>query len=149
MKHPQKITKIRLSAPVDEAFILFGIVSHEPDYKLSLILNQKISIALKNVEPIVIRDDNNNVTTSFSRFTTSRTSSDDVIYTLTSNRTDSFFLLKKLKNIDYLFHIHHSDDSELGLKIASILRETGNINAVFSIDTQTLKDKNISYLISN
>ena len=148
MKHPQKITKIRLPATEDESFILFGIVSHEPDYKLSLTLNQRLGIALKNIDPVTILDTNNNIISSFSRFKTSGILSDDTIYALTSNRSGSLFLLKKLKNIDYLFHIHHSEESDLNLKIASILRETENINAIFSIDMQALKDKNIYYLIN-
>ena len=148
MKHPQKITKIRLSSPIDESFTLFGIVSHEPDYKLSLTLNQRLGIALKNIDPVTILDSNNNIVSSFSRFKTSGTLSDDTIYALTSNRYGSLFMLKKLKNIDYLFHIHHSEECDLNLKVASILRETENINAVFSIDPQDLNDKNISYLIS-
>jgi len=146
MKHSQKVTKIRLEALQYEGFILFGIVSHEPDYKLSLTLNQKIGISLKHCEPIIICDDSGN-THSFSRFTTSATSSDEIVYTLTSNRAGLSFMLKKLKNIDYLFHIQNSDSSELKSEVSAILRDTDSINAVFPIDIKTLNDKNIPYLI--
>jgi hypothetical protein len=143
----QRVTKIRLEAAQnDEGLILFGIVSHEPDYKLSLVLNQKIGISLKHSTPVTINDEYGNAH-SFSRFTTSKTPSDDVVYTLTSNRSGLFFMLKKLKNIDYLLHINNSGNSDLGLKISAILREVKNIDAVFPIDTKTLNDKNISYLI--
>jgi hypothetical protein len=145
-KHLQKATKIRLETSQYEDLILFGIVSREPDYKLSLSLNHKIGISLKQSEPITICDDSANAHT-FSRFATLSTSMDNVVYTLTSNRSGAFFMLKKLKNIDYLFHIHNSDNSDLELKISTILRETENIDAVFSIDIKTLNDKNSSYLI--
>ena len=142
----KKITKIRLEASQNESVILFGIVSREPDYKLSLALNQKIDISLKRSNPITICDDSGN-SHSFSRFTTAAISPDNVVYTLTSNRSGLFFMLKKLKNIDYLFYINNSDNNDLGLKISTILRETENIDAVFTIDIKTLNDKNISYLI--
>ena len=142
----KKITKIRLEASQNESVILFGIVSREPDYKLSLALNQKIDISLKRSNPITICDDSGN-SHSFSRFTTAATSPDNVVYTLTSNRSGLFFMLKKLKNIDYLFYINNSDNNDLELKISTILRETENIDAVFTIDIKTLNDKNISYLI--
>jgi len=143
----KKVTKIRLKTSQYKDIILFGIVSHEPDYKLSLALNQKIGILLKHSEPIIIYDDFGNAH-SFSRFTTSTTQSDDAVYTLTSNRAGSFFMLKKLKNIDYLFHIHNSDNNDLKLKISAVLRETENIDAVFAIDTETINDKDIFYLIT-
>ena len=146
MKHSQKVTKIRLETSQNENLILFGIVSHEPDYKLSLTLNQKIGISLKHSDSITVHDDFGNAH-SFSRFTTSTTSSSDIIYTLTSNRSGLFFMLKKLKNIDYLFHIHNSDNSDLKLKISAILRETENIDAVFPIDIKTINDKNTFHLI--
>ena len=126
--------------------ILFGIVSHAADYKLSLALNQKIGISLKRSDSITICDDFGNEH-SFSRFTTSTTLTGNVDYTLTSNRSGSFFMLKKLKNIDYLFHINNPDNSDLKLKISTILREIENIDAVFPLDIKTLNDKNTSYLI--
>ena len=146
MKHLPRATKIRLEASQYDGLILLGIVSREPDYKLSLALNQKIGISLKHSTPITICDDSDNIH-SFSRFSTATTYSDEVVYTLTSNRSGSFFMLKKLKNIDYLFHIQNSDSSDLELKTSAILRETENIDAVFPIDIKTFNDKNISYLL--
>ena len=146
MKNSQKITRIRLEALQYEGAILFGIVSHEPDYKLSLALNQKIGISLKHGEPIIVNDDSGHEH-SFSRFATPSTSPDEVVYTLASNRSGTFFMLKKLKNIDYLFHINNSYSAELESEISAILRETESVNAVFPIDIKTFNDKNISYLI--
>ena len=146
VKRLQRVTKIQLESPQYEGLILFGIVSRDPDYKLSLVLNQKIGISLKHSDPIIISDDSGN-THSFSRFATSATSSDDIVYILTSNRSGSFFMLKKLKNIDYLFQINNSGSSDLELKISAILRSTENIDAVFPIDMKTFNDKNKIYLI--
>ena len=141
----KKVTKIHLEASQNESVILFGIVSREPDYKLSLALNKKNGISLKHSDPIIIYDDSGNQH-SFSRFTMS-TSMNNIDYTLTSNRSGSFFMLKKLKNIDYLFHINNPDNSDLKLKISAILREIENIDAVFPLDIKTINDKNTSYLI--
>ena len=142
----KRAIKIHPGVSKNEDLILFGIVSHERDYKLSLVLNKKIGISLKYSDLITIYDDSGNAY-SFSQFTTALTSPDNVVYTLTSNRSGLFILLKKLKNIDYLFLINNSDNNDLGLKIYSILRETENIDAVFPLDIKTLNDKNSSYLI--
>ena len=142
----QRVTKIRLEASQSENLILFGIVSHDPDYKLSLTLNKKFGISLKHSAPITIQDDFGNAH-SFSRFTTSEMPSDnEVVYTLMSNRLGSLFLLKNLKNIDYLFYIHNLENNHLKLKIPAVLREMENIDAVFTIDTKTLDDNSLPFL---
>ena len=54
MKNTQKITRLQLNAVPKEEDILFGIVSSDPDYKLSLSINKKFRISLKNISPLKI-----------------------------------------------------------------------------------------------
>lgn len=145
MKNTQKITRVQLDISRNEKLFLYGIVSPEPDYKLSLALNKKMGISLKHSSPVNLTDDSGNHL-SFSRFSCINTS-DEIVYNLISNRAGKQFLLKKLKNIDYIFQMHYPGNENNNKKLASLLRETESVNAVFVIDTGTFNDKNLQYII--
>lgn len=142
MKSTQKVTRVKLNIEQNNDYILIGLVSAEPDYKLSLSLNKKFRISLKNITPIYLTGDNN-PELAFSRFSNNDHSS-DFMFTLISNRSGKYFLLDKLKNIDYLLHISERE-ADLNL-ITSSLREIDIINAVFNININKIKDKNLHYL---
>jgi hypothetical protein len=144
MKSVQKITRIQLDLPGDSEYILFGLVSSEPDYKLSQIINRKFRISLKNTAPIKSFDETG-IELSFSRFTHTNDST-GVSINLISNRAGNNFLLRKLKNVDFIFQLHDPENEKDIDEITSSLRETESVNAVFSIDLNTFKDKNIQYL---
>ena len=91
MKSSQKVTKLKLNIEQDNDYLLLGLVSAEPDYKLSLSLNKKIGISLKNIAPLVLPGDNNSEQT-FSRFSNCVAPS-DLTFSLISNRTGKNFLL--------------------------------------------------------
>ena len=145
IKNVQKVKRIQLNVENNDKMFLYGIVSTEPDYKLSLALNKKMGISLKNISPVNLPDESGNEI-SFSRFSFTDYS-DDSVYSLISNRSGKQFLLKKLKNIDYIFQIHCTGSENTNLEVSSLLRETEAVNAVFVIDTATLSDKNLQYII--
>jgi predicted nucleic acid-binding Zn finger protein len=140
MKKLQKVTRVKLDVGQEKDYILFGLVSSEPDYKLSLSLNRKFTISLKNISALKLADDQ-----SFSRF--SNNSGDEVTYILISNRSGKHYFLNKLKNIDFLLQIQVSPDDFDSDKAIAQLREIKTLTAVFRIDTETLKDKNLHYLL--
>jgi hypothetical protein len=144
MKSTQKITRVKLDIDQNNEFILLGLVSAEPDYKLSLSLNNKFSISLKNISPLKLsREDKSELT--FSRFSNNDDRT-DLIFVLVSNRSDKNYLLSKLKNIDYLLQIQIAEKEANLTLITSYLREIDTITAVFNINMNTLKDKNLHYL---
>jgi hypothetical protein len=145
MKSLQKITRVQLKVNQNEEFILLGIVSAEPDYKLSLSINSKFRISLKNISPVKLNDGHASELV-FSRFSDSN-GSHDIIYTLISNRSGKNFLLKKLKNVDYIFQVQDPENENNMSNIATKLREIDTVTAVFIIDINTIKDKNSQYLI--
>lgn len=145
IKNIQKVKRIQLNVENNDKLFLFGIVSAEPDYKLSLALNKKMGISLKNISPLNLSDESGNEI-SFSRFSYTN-HSDDVVYNLISNRSGKQFLLKKLKNIDYIFQVHYTGNDNNNSKVTSLLRETEAASAVFVIDTTTLNDRNLQYII--
>lgn len=145
MKNSVKIKRIQLNMDYIEKLLFCGIVSTEPDYKLSLAINKKLGLSLKSKSPLRLTDGSGNELI-FSRFSYTN-HSDDTIYTLISNRSGKQYFLKKLKNVDFLFHVHYNVIENNGLKVTTLLRETEAVNAVFVIDTMTLNDKNLQYII--
>ncbi len=53
MKSTQKVTRVKLNIEQNNDYILLGLVSTEPDYKLSLSLNKKFRISLKTISPVI------------------------------------------------------------------------------------------------
>jgi hypothetical protein len=144
MKNTQKITRVKLNIEQNTDYILLGLVSAEPDYKLSLSLNKKFRISLKNISPIRLAGDAGSEL-AFSRFSNNDDSPEHV-FNLISNRSGKNFLLNKLKNIDYLLQILISE-KEVNLNdITSFLKEIDTVTAVFNIDINTIKDKYLHYL---
>ncbi len=144
MKSGAKVKRVQLKDSHSSNSAIIGIVSAEPDYKLSLALNRKLKISLRNDSPITINENGGN-NTAFSRF--SDVSGAPLYYDLTSNRAGKNFLLKKLKNIDFILQVHNPSGDETVRKIAATLKEIECVTAVFLIDPSTIKDKYIHYVI--
>jgi hypothetical protein len=144
MKRIQKITRIQLKISKDNEFFLFGLVSSEPDYKLSQIINKKFRISLKNISPLKITE-NTGSEMSFSRFSHTDDST-GIAFNLFSNRSGNNYLIRKLKNVDYIFQLHDPENENNIDYISANLREIESVNAVFTIDLNTFKDKNLQYL---
>jgi hypothetical protein len=145
MKKTRKVTRIKLQIDQINDFILLGLVSSEPDYKLSLALNKKLAISLKNISPLKISGENG-LELLFSRFSDT-TDSPDKIFNLVTNRSGKQFLIRKLRNIDYIFQIHDPDNKNIISQITSSLREITGITAIFNIDIDSIKDKNLHLVI--
>jgi len=145
MKSIQKITRVHLKIDQNDDFILLAIVSSEPDYKLSLSINKKFRISLKSSIPVKISDDKGE-DLLFSRFTDA-SMAPDLVYSLVSNRSGKDFLLKKLKNVDYIFQIQKPENEYDIEETISMLRETESVSGVFNVDISSFKDKNLQFLI--
>jgi len=104
MKNRTKITRVQLDVDSNEDHSLFGIVSAEPDYKLSLALNKKLRLSLKNSKPIEVKGANAEIL-HFSKFS-DHTVVQGYAVNLISNKSGRSLLLKKLNKIDYILQIH-------------------------------------------
>jgi hypothetical protein len=145
MKNIRKVTRVKLQIDHVNDFILIGLVSSEADYKLSLSLNKKFNISLKNISPVKINE-TSGTELQFSRFS-DISQSPDRIFNLYSNRSGKHFMISKLRNIDYILHIHDPDNKPDISEITSTLREIAGITAVFNLDMDTIKDKNLHHLM--
>jgi len=144
MRDKPKVKRIQLKTNHSQKSVMLGIVSPEPDYKLSLILNGKLRVSLKNIPPVIINDPSGTELT-FSRFSDS-TASPDLVYELISNRSGKYFLLKKLKNIDYIFHVYNPDNEVDINQLTALLKDVECVSAVFNIDPGTIKDRNLQHI---
>jgi hypothetical protein len=135
-----KVTRLKLDVDHGNDFVLLGLVSSEPDYKLSLSLNKSLGISLKNVTGIK-PDDQEHL---FSRFSSG--TSGDIVYSLISNRSGKSYLLNKLKNIDFLLQIQDYESENDIEKVMTKLRKIEGVTGVFTVETDNLKDKNLAYL---
>jgi len=144
MKNSQRITKIHLSVNDQDIPAIFGIVSQDPDYKLSLKLNKELGISLKNSDPVAVSDEEGKEFL-FSKFSDS-SSAQGSVFQLVSNRSEGEFLLKKLKNIDYVLLIHDPGKNYNLEQVLLLVREIESITGVFNIEFKALKDRNLKYL---
>jgi hypothetical protein len=144
MKNLRKVTRVQLKIEHEDDSILLGLVCAEPDYKLSLLINKKLAISLKNISPLRLEEDNNTQIV-FSRFTYTD-GPQEISYSLISNRAGKKFLLNNLKNVDYIFQVHDSEGMNRSESLTTLMREIDSVNAVFNIDLYTFKDKNLHYL---
>lgn len=145
MKSPQKITRIRLDVNDQDKPALFGVVTHDPDYRLSLKLNGRLDLSLKADQPVRVPESGGKEL-NFSKFTDSR-EAPDLVFSLISNRSGNSFLLKSLKNIDYIFMILDLGKSFNAEHTASSIREIDTVTAVFNLEFKSLKDKNLKYIL--
>jgi len=145
MRSSQKITKIHLSVNEQDIPVIFGIVTTDPDYKISLYLNKKLNISLRNYDPVETQDNRGNIFV-FSRFYDASKAPETIVQ-LVSNRSQKKFLLKRLKNVDYLLLLHDTGKYFNPGQVMLQIREIDSITGVFNIDLKVFKDKNLKYII--
>lgn len=140
MNRERRITRHTIGSGEPQPFFFLGVVSAEPDYRLSVMINRHLGTSLRKcTEDISITTPAG--TQSFSRF-----SPEDRAFTLVSNRNGGSVLLRRLKNIDYLLvpgEEHNKSDAE---KLAALIRPIPEITAVFIFDSRENSDRNISLL---
>ena len=136
MKSPQKVTKLQLNYNLEDEYILLGIVSSDPDYKLSLSINNKLNISLQSDKPVDVSGKNKNSVT-FSKFSDYKMAPERT-YQLISNRHEKEYFLKKFHKLDYLLHIYSSDSSYDTEGITAKLREIDSITAVFILEQENI-----------
>jgi hypothetical protein len=145
MKSRQKITRVQLNVDAGTDFLLFGVVSAEPDYKLSLALNRKLGLSLKHKSPLELQDEKGSGL-QFSRFSDQSRMSGQT-YNLIANKNGKAILIKKLNKIDYLLQVHSPEGEIDRDEMTSALRSVDSITAVFPLEPDEIRDKNLQYLI--
>ncbi|MFN2314985.1 MAG: IPExxxVDY family protein [Bacteroidales bacterium] len=140
MSNGGKITRHTIPGEEIKEFFFLGVVSAEPDYRLSVLINRHLGTDLRKCDDeITVQTDSGRP--SFSRFTTVPPE-----LSLVSNRSEGYILLRKLKNIDFFLLICGQSDMQKAEKLAATLREIPEITAVFVLDSRKISDKNLLLL---
>ena len=140
------ITRVKLISEGLADPIFIGIAAHEPDYKLSLAINRKFGFGLKFGTSIILEDEVGPDGAVFSKYSCSLKEREMDI-DLIANRYDNRFLIKKLPNIDFLMVVHNPENDSYVDFLIDKLKEISLISAIFLIPYDSIKDKNLRYLI--
>ncbi|MDP4187295.1 MAG: IPExxxVDY family protein [Bacteroidota bacterium] len=112
---------------------LWAIVSSESDYRLSWLLNTRLSFQLSKTENFKTFHSKTGIPQEFSTYCF-EDEEKCLACRLYSNQCENGFLIEELKNIDYLFQIlGNISNTELNSLLTKI-REIENISALIRID---------------
>lgn len=132
-----KITRHTISVGENQEFFFLGIVSAEPDYRISVLINRHLGADLRKCDnEITVHSDSGKQ--SFSRFTTVPPE-----LSLVSNRSEGHILIGKLKKIDFFLLFCVKTEIRKTEELASKLREIPEITAVFVLDSRKISDRNL------
>ena len=135
-----KITRHTIPGEERQEFFFLGVVSAEPDYRLSVLINRHLGTDLRKCDKeIAVQTESGKP--SFSRFTTVPPD-----LSLVSNRSEGHILLRKLKNIDFFLLFCGQTERQKTEELATTLREIPEITAVFVLDSRKINDRNLLLL---
>jgi hypothetical protein len=140
MTREKKITRHTIGGAEPQPFLFLGVVSAEPDYRLSVMINRHLGTDLRKCpEEITVKTASGSLL--FSQFST-----ENRAFTLVSNRSGASVLLRKLKNIDYILVPCGQHEKREVEELAASLRQIPEITAVFILDSRDNTDRNLSLL---
>lgn len=138
-----KAIKLNIKPTFD--FLLIGIVSSEPIYKLSFLINDMLQIQLKESDQIKNYHQKRNVYQAFELFTYINSETEERI-DLIHNKGAQGFLIEEQKQVDFWLKIENG--SLESTKIIAALKTLKNISLVLEIKPDSLKSKN-NFLFAN
>jgi len=130
---------IKLNITPDFNFILLGLVTSEPIYRVAWLINELLNIQLKETEELIqFYNKKKTITQNFIKY--SYLTENEHYYHLFQNKGGQGVLIEEYKNIDYWIAIE--DLSVDFNKVMEGIKQLNNISLVFKIDPSTLKSKN-------
>jgi hypothetical protein len=121
-------------------FLLFGLSSHENDYRLVWKINQTFSFNFERGKNHKIRSKKTGEEIEFAMY-----SYDDedtfYLYYLIANKSEQGVLLEELKNIDYLIMIQGEFTDAFSNGFYNRLKKIENVHGVFKLDAASLKNR--------
>ncbi len=146
MKKTPRKTRVHLMVTDQDIPVLFGLVSTDPDYKLSLKLNKQLRFSLRKASAVEL-EESGGKKLHFSRFCGKWAQNDTAVH-LIANRAGKSFLLRSLVNVDFLLLFHEAGEHNEDLNLIPLkLKEIDSITAVFTPDLSKMKDKNVRYIL--
>jgi hypothetical protein len=140
MTGKKKITRHTIENADPLPFNFIGVVSAEPDYRLSVMINRHLGINLRKCQEEIV------ITTTGGSHSFSRFTPEDNSFTLISNRSAGSFLLRRLKNIDFFIVPARREVRKEAEIIAASLRHIPEITAVFLFNSSETGDRGVTSL---
>jgi hypothetical protein len=147
------MAKTKLFLEYDYEFLLIGIITNVPDYKLCWSLNRTLKIELIKEDDIELPSTQSaaipELTLDFDepiidpKFSFFRFNNEDdhVDYILVANRSKSFMLIKEEQSVDFFLIIGGIYDEVDVDDLLKKLREDKTVITAFDIDPNKLKSK--------
>ncbi len=134
-KLKKKVHKLIVSSI--NPYKVLGISSHENDYRLSWALNRKLDLQFRKTDNLLIRSANEG-DKEFSVFQ-SDGNGNLLKLNLISNRCADGFLIREMKNIDFILQIFGDIDQDELDTIAAKLKTINLVSTVFEIIPDNFK----------
>lgn len=141
VKDREKVTRHTIFSAEPAEFLFLGLVTAEPDYRLTVMLNRQLGISLQHSNIDIVAGSGGEAP-HFPVFTTS-----PLILSLVTNRFPGNFLIRKLKTIDYFLVIHGAPDRTKADNLAAQIRKNPDITAVFVFNSTMITDRNLKLLV--
>lgn len=132
--------KYTLEIEYDYDFVLIGISSHEKDYRISWVINNKLGLNLIKTEALEIKDKKQDEPSHFSLFCFEQPD-EFMEYFMIANRSEKGLLIPEQKQIDYFFIIRGEIEDEKVMEIIKQIKESNLVQTAFRVDVKALKSK--------
>ena len=128
---------LKLNIKPDFEFILIGIVTSEPIYRISWLINEMLSVQLKETQSIKVYNNQRQIVQEFSKY--SFCNDDETYFHFLQNKSEQGILIEEKKQVDYW--IKTDDFSIKPNDLISKLNTLKNVNLAFEVNPNTLKSK--------
>lgn len=134
------MAKLKLNIEYDYDFILFGICSHDKDYKLCWTMNQKLGMDFSKTDSILIKDKKQNEPSEFPVYHFC----EEEIFTdfyFIANKSGTNTLIPEQKKADYFFLAKGNLTDEEKNSTLKKIKEMQSVLTAFEIKPESLKSK--------
>ena len=128
---------LKLNIKPDFEFILIGIVTSEPIYRISWLINEMLSVQLKETQSIKVYNNQRQIVQEFSKY--SFCNDDETYFHFLQNKSEQGILIEEKKQVDYW--IKTDDFSIKPNDLISKLNTLKNVNLAFEVIPSSLKSK--------
>lgn len=132
------MVKLKIDPKEEFNFILIGIVTSEPIYRLGWLFNEALKINLVEIAPLQIYNQKRTIVQDFNLF--AYYDSNNTSFELIHNKGPHGLLIEEQKQIDFYLKVSNNDRSED--EITSDIKGIKNMSLVQVIKPSSLKSKN-------
>ena len=132
--------KIKLDYTEEYDFLLLGITAYEKDYRLIWSINNSLNLALAKTDDHEVLHKKSGEKQSYSCFS-GHDENTMLDFKVIANKSENGLLMDELKNIDFFMVIKGEYDAHFSSSLKQKINKLENIQAVFVIDPEKLKNK--------